>query len=160
LTEKNSLKIHIEYGEIQEDIEGPLDEVVRALFITLSRVYPSLEVAQQLIYQPDLMRLAESLVGLIQYTPEGMLMLVKRISSEDAIIISLVGTYVGYKLGKTEDRTNSARDLAKITRKALKTISNQLARMVDDGIVERVGRGEYQITSLGIKRFETYQFTE
>ncbi|MEM3041462.1 MAG: hypothetical protein QXG97_05510, partial [Nitrososphaerota archaeon] len=46
----------------------------------------------------------------------------------------------------------TALGLAKVTGKALKTVSNQVAWMVDDGLVERVGRGEYRITSLGIKR--------
>jgi len=31
---------------------------------------------------------------------------------------------------------------------------NQLAWMVNDGIVDRVGRGEYRITSMGIKKTE------
>jgi hypothetical protein len=160
LKTENRLKIRIECAGLQESFDGPPDEVVRAMLITLRRIYPSLEIAQQLVYQPDLTKLAETLVGFIQYAPEGMLMSTKRFSSEEAIIISLAGTFVGYKLGILKDSTNSARNLAKITRKALKTISNQLAWMVDDGLVERVGRGEYQITSLGIKRFETYKKNE
>ena len=73
---------------------------------------------------------------------------------EEAIIISLVGSYVGYRLGKADRDNDSANGLAKTTGKALKTISNQLAWMIDDGLVERVDRGRYRITSLGITHFE------
>jgi len=48
----------------------------------------------------------------------------------------------------------SAAGLAKATGKALKTVANQVAWMVDEGLIERVGRGEYRITSRGIKRAE------
>jgi hypothetical protein len=158
-TEK-SIKIRLQYGELQEDFNGPLNEVIRAVLITLSQIYPSLEIAQQLVYQPDLSKLADQLVAFIQYTPNGIIMSADRFSSEEAIIISLVGTLVGYRLGVIKTDTTSARDLAKITGKALKTISNQLAWMIDDGLVERVGRGEYQITSQGIQRFESYKEKE
>jgi predicted transcriptional regulator len=48
----------------------------------------------------------------------------------------------------------STNELAKVTGKAMKTMFNQLAWMVNDGIVERVERGEYRLTSRGIKKTE------
>jgi predicted transcriptional regulator len=100
-----------------------------------------------------LVRLAESLIGFVEFAPEGVLVLTRDVLSEEAIIISLVGSYVGYRLGRIEDEADSASGLAKSTGKALKTISNQLSWMVDDGLVERIERGKYRISSFGIKRF-------
>lgn len=140
MSDRNKLKIHIEFGELKEDFEGDPDEVVRAFFTSLSHVYPSLELAKKLVFQPDLSQLADSLAGLVKFSPEGLLVLAREASAEETIIISLVGSYIGYRLGKIDNDTDSVNGLAKTTRKALKTISNQLAWMIDDGLVERIGR--------------------
>ncbi|MFH0896535.1 MAG: hypothetical protein V1850_00595 [Candidatus Bathyarchaeota archaeon] len=154
MSDKGKLKIHVEFGELRADFEGNPDEVARAFLTSLSNIYPCLELATKLVFQPDLSRLADSLVGLVKFAPEGLLVLTGEAPAEETIIISLVGNYVGYRLGKIESDTDSANGMAKTTGKALKTISNQLAWMIDDGLVERVGRGSYRITSLGIRRFE------
>jgi hypothetical protein len=161
---KDRLKLRVEWEGFTEDLEGNPDNVVRALVASLSQLYPSLNVARQLVFQPDLTQLANSLIGLVEFAPEGILVLASESPAEDAIVIALVGSYVGYRLGQIDDDTCSAMNLAKYTGKALKTISNQLAWMVDDGLVERVKRGKYRIASLGIKRFEriapTFQHEE
>lgn len=154
MSDKGKLKIHVEFGELREDFEGSPDEVVRAFLTSLSKVYPTLKLAEKLVFQPDLSQLADDLTGLVEFAPEGLLVLAGEAPAEETIIVSLVGSYVGYRLGKIESDTDSANGLAKTTGKALKTISNQLAWMIDDGLVERVDRGRYRITSLGIKRFE------
>jgi len=150
----NKLKVSVEFGELTGNFEGTPDEVVRALLTSITNIYPSLELAKKLVFQPDLSKLANSLVGLVKFAPEGLLFLINDVPAEDAIIVSLVGSYLGYRLGKIDSDTYSAKDLAKITGKALKTISNQLACVIDDGLVERVERGQYRITSLGITMFE------
>lgn len=154
MSDSGKLRIHVEFDGLREDYEGSPDEVIRAFLTSLSKVYPTLELARKLVFQPDLSKLAESLVGLVEFAPEGLLVLASETPADEAILISLVGSYVGYRLGKIKDDTGSADELAKTTGKALKTISNQLAWMVDDGLVERIGRGKYRITSLGIKRFD------
>jgi hypothetical protein len=154
MSSKDRLKLHVEWGEFTEDLEGNPDDVVRALMLSLSQLYPSLKLTRQLIFQPDLTRLADSLIGLVEFAPEGILVLAGESPAEEAIVIALVGSYVGYQLGQIDDDRCSAMNLAKYTGKALKTISNQLAWMVDEGLVERVERGKYRIASLGIKRFE------
>ncbi len=153
-TSGGKLKIHVEFEGLKEDYEGSPDEVVRALLISLGKVYPSLDLARKLVFQPDLSALAESLVGVVEFAPEGLLVLAGEAPADEVILVSLTGSYVGFRLGKLGDDTSSADELAKTTGKALKTISNQLAWIIDDGLVERVGRGKYRITSLGIKRFE------
>lgn len=153
MSDNAKLKLHVEFNGLKEDYEGSPDEVVKALLASLSKVHPSLELARKLVFQPDLAMLVGNLVGLVEFAPEGLLALTSEAPADEAILVSLVGSYVGFRLGKIGDETSSADELAKTTGKALKTISNQLAWMVDDGLVERVGRGKYRVTSLGIKRF-------
>ena len=149
------LKLHFEIDDAKVDLEGDPDQVTRELLTYLTKVYPTLEIARKLTFVPDLAKLSEALAYIIEFTPEGILFNRKELSAEQAILICLVGAYVGYRLGRAESDSMSASVLSKVSGKALKTISNQIALMVDEGLVERVGRSEYRITSLGIKRAET-----
>ena len=151
---KSLMKVHVEYGDLKEDFEGDPDDVVRAFLTSLSKVYPSLEVVKKLVFQPNLSKLTDDLAGLVKFAPEGLLVMTSDVPSEEAMIISLAGSYLGHRLGQLDSDATSANNLAKTTGKALKTISNQLAWMIDDGIIERVGRGQYRITSLGLIRCE------
>ena len=153
MSDRKKLRIHVEFEGLKEDYEGTPDEVIRALLVSLSQVYPSLELVKKLVFQPDLAVLADSLAGVVEFAPDGLLVLAGEVPADEAMLVSLVGSYVGFRLGKLDDDTSSADELAKTTGKALKTISNQLAWMIDDGLVERVGRGKYRATSLGVKKF-------
>ena len=151
---QQNLKVHVEFGGSKADFEGNPDMVAKAFLSFLSNTYPAFELAQKLSFSQDIVKLAEALVSIIEYAPEGLLLTAQDIPAEEAILISLLGIHVGNKLGKVVSESISAINLSKITGKALKTISNQLAWMVDDSLVERIGRGEYKITSMGIKRSE------
>ena len=149
-----NLKVHVEFGDSKADFEGNPDDVTKAFLAFLSGTYPAFELAKRLTFTPDIAKLAENLVGIIEFSPEGLLVTFQDLPAEEAILLSLIGAYLGYKFGKIGSDALSAVGLSKTTGKALKTVSNQLAWMVDDGLVERIGRGEYRITSAGIKRSE------
>jgi hypothetical protein len=146
------LRLHFECGGFSGDIEGEVDDVVRALLLQLAKVFPSLELASKLSFNPDLVELSSSLVGVVEFAPDGLILNAKDLPADEAIVVSLLGMYVGFRLGRVQSDSLPATGLARATGKALKTVSNQLAWMVDEGLVERVGRGEYRVASLGIKR--------
>jgi hypothetical protein len=154
MSSQPNLKIHVEFGAEKADFEGSPDAVTKEFLTFLNKVYPTFELAQKLTFNPDLAKLAEELVGVIKLTPDGAVLESTVSPADEAITLSLVGVYVGNRLGKAANDSLSANGLSKMTGKALKTISNQLAWMVDDGLIERVGRGEYKITSVGIMRSE------
>ncbi len=155
MSSTQKLKIHFEFGEIKVDLEGDPDTVTRELFTQLSKIYPALEMAKRLTFTPDLSKLSEALVGIIEFVPGGIILENRELSAEQAILICLLGGYVGHKLGRGENDSISASTLSKDSGKALKTITNQITLMADEGLVEKIGKGEYRITSLGIKRVET-----
>jgi DNA-binding MarR family transcriptional regulator len=107
-----------------------------------------------LVFKPDLIKLSQTLEGVIEYSPEGLILTSDDLTSEEAIVLSLLGVYVGNKLGLSAEESVSVTQIATASGKASKTILNQLKSMIDDGLVERVGRGKYKIRSLGIKRAE------
>ena len=149
------LRLHLEVGDVKVDLEGEADDVVRGLLAQLAKVFPSLELARKLSFNPDLAELSDSLTGVAEFAPEGLLLNAKELPADEAIVVTLLGMYVGYRLGKVQSESLPALGLAKATGKALKTVANQIAWMVDEGLVERLGRGEYRTTSLGIKRAQS-----
>ncbi|KPV65579.1 MAG: hypothetical protein AOA65_0010 [Candidatus Bathyarchaeota archaeon BA1] len=147
------LRVHLECGDARVDFEGDADEVFKAFTEFLNKIYPSFEVARKLIFIPDIIGLSEEIAGLIEIAPEGpMLVLGRELPADETICLALLGSDIGNRLGKLSKASLSLDELAKVTGKAHKTIMNQLPWMIDEGLIERVGKGEYRITSLGIKR--------
>jgi len=92
---------------------------------------------------------------ILKVAPEGPILASGiKLSADDAITSSLVGAYVGYKLKKLPEPFLSIQDLSKIIGKAVKTVSNQIAGALKEGVVKKAGRGKYQITNVGIVHFQ------
>lgn len=149
------LKVTVELDAMTTTFTGDTDEVATAFLQFLATVYPAFTLARQLTFEPNVVHLAERLLGVIAYTPEGLLLSTTNYPAEDAILLVLTGSYVGSRLGRLPEASLTANELSQVTGKALKTMFNQLAWMVDDGLVHRVVRGQYEITSRGLKRFES-----
>ncbi len=146
--------MHVEHGELQADFEGSPEAVSIAFLDFLNTAYPAFKLASRLLFKPDVIQLAQALEGMIEFTPDGVLLTAGDLTSEEAILLTLLGVYVGHKLGVTADASISVTHIANASGKASKTVLNQLKGMIDDGLMERVGRGAYQIKSQGIKRAE------
>ncbi|MCJ7759651.1 hypothetical protein MUP59_00710 [Candidatus Bathyarchaeota archaeon] len=150
--ENSKLKLHFELDNLKVDLEGDPETVSREFLTQLADIYPSFNIARKLSFNPDLMKISEGLVGLVEFVPEGIILNRRDLSAEQAILICLLGVHISYEMGRWAADSMSAAALSKITGKALKTISNQVALMVEETLVEKIGKGEYRITTLGIKR--------
>jgi len=155
MNEQRKLRVHLELGEAKADFEGDVNQVLEAFVHFLTEMHPNLEIINKLIYNPDILSLAAKLVGKVEITAEGPILVSRdEMSARDAVCIALLGAYVGNKLGKLSKDTLSPSDLAKITEKARKTISNEVPKLVTEGIIERTTEGEYKLTILGIRKIE------
>jgi len=153
--ERSKLRVRIEFGEAKADLEGDVDQVTEAAIRFLTQVYPNLEIVQRIVYTPDLARITQELVGIVQITSEGSMIALKlELPTRDAICLALLGSHVGNWLRKLPKATLSSNELARITRKKPKTISNEVPRLIAEGLAERTTEGEYQITTSGIRRTE------
>jgi len=152
MNERSVLKVHVEFGEVRADFEGDADEVFIAFSRFLLKAYPNLKTVQRLIYEPDLIEISSRLVGLVELSSDGPILVSPLgFSAREVISLSLLAAYVGFRLGKLRRDALSSDELARITGKAKKTIMNELPRLVNAGYVERKPEGEYLITILGIR---------
>jgi hypothetical protein len=152
---QDNLRVHLEFGDVKVDFEGDVNQVTESIIRFLTEVYPNLEILRKLVYNPDVTNLAAKLVGHVEITADGPILVSgSELSARDAVCITLLGAYVGYKLGKLPIESLSSGDLAKITGKARKTISNEVPRLVADGLTERTSEGKYELTILGIRKTE------
>ena len=154
LFDRSKIRVHVEYGELQTHFEGSVEDVTHALLNYLKTVHPAFSVATKLMYKPDLMELSSLLEGVVEYSSEGLILLRTDFTADEAILTVLLGVYLGSRIGALTENTTSVNTIANISRKASKTILNQIKSMIDEGYVTRVGKGEYRIQNLGIKKME------
>ena len=154
MKESEKVKVHIEIGDARANFEGDVDQVFELTARFLTQICPSLKVLRRLIYTPDITKLAEKIVGLIEISPKGPMLSNFDVPTRDAVCLILLGAYLGKVLGILGKDSISSRDLARIIGKARKTVSNEMPRLASEGVVERTSEGEYRLTILGIKKTE------
>ncbi|MCX8170484.1 MAG: hypothetical protein N3E47_00730 [Candidatus Bathyarchaeota archaeon] len=155
MSEKNLVKVHLEFGDVKADFEGEANQVLESILRFLSQICPAIEVAQKVVYTPDLISIMSNVAGILEITDEGPIINPSmNLSAKNAICLALLGVYIGNRIGKIRKDTLSINELAKATRKARKTISNDIPKLIEDGLVEKVSEGEYRITQLGIRKSE------
>lgn len=155
MDKKPELRVHVEFGGMTAHFEGDADEVLKGFTRFLTQVYPSLEIARRLVYAPDIIAIAEDLSGLVELSSEGPIIVSKGdLSARELICLALLGTHVGYRLGKLSTQDLSPDELARVVGKAKKTVMNELPGLVSNGQIEKGAEGKYSITVLGIKRAE------
>lgn len=87
----------------------------------------------------------------VAISPEGIVVLAENIKDRDLISLYLIGSYISFKLGKTEKDALSFTELKIKTNKAAGTVAARLNELQKESCVEKAGK-EYRITTFGIKR--------
>ncbi|MEM2111005.1 MAG: hypothetical protein QXX08_03900 [Candidatus Bathyarchaeia archaeon] len=154
--EESTLEVSVKYKDIQVKFSGKPDDVIRSFFGFLNNVLPGYEFVSGLTLTVDLERLLKSLKGLIAFTPEGVTVTVPREKlggERNIILLNLIKAYAGYKINRLEKDSLSTAELQALTGGKMGTVGARLSELTDLGWVERVGRGEYRITTLGVKSF-------
>lgn len=148
----SSIELNVKIGSLEASFKGDVDVVLKSFFEWLSKVYPSYEAISKIIFEPNLDVLMRECSELLQITDGGIIIKKSDLAAEEAITLSLVGAYLGFRLGKLEKETMTPSELAKTTGKALKTIYNTLASMAKQGKISKLN-GEYGLTKDQIAKF-------
>lgn len=72
------------------------------------------------------------------------------VATDQALGFLLIGAHIGFTIGKLPKDTLSSEELTKFVNKASQTVANELTKMTKQGLANRVGKGEYKITTFGI----------
>lgn len=148
----SSIELNVKIGSLEATFKGESDVVLRAFFEWLSKVYPSYEAISKIVFEPNFDTLIRECSEFLQVTDNGVVLKRTDLSAEDAIMLSLVGAYLGFRLGKLSKESLTPSELAKTTNKALKTVYNTLASMFKQGKISKLN-GEYGLTKEQIAKF-------
>jgi hypothetical protein len=155
--EERIFEVQLKCGDFEARFSGNIDEVIKGFFKFLSDIYPTYETLSRITITVDIEELLKNLRGVIAVTPEGVVLLKPpegvTLITRETLGLHLIKAYIGKKFGLLESDSLSIVDLLKFTGDKPGAIAGRLSEMVNEGLVERVGRGEYRITTLGIKVF-------
>ncbi len=153
---EEKIEVSVKFGDMEVKLFGTASEVVRSFLQFMGKVMPSYELVYRLTLTVDLERLLKDLEGVMAITPEGMILTKPReaIGEREAIMLHLIKGYVGYQLGKVNRDSLSISDILSLTGGKPSSTAARLSELVDLGWVDRVGRGEYRITTYGVTQFQ------
>jgi len=134
--------------------------VIKAIFGFISKAYPAYETVSRLTLTVDLEELLKELEGIVAFTPEGAVIPISKdrlgkLSIRELIALHLTKAFVGNQLGKADKSSLSVDELLTAIGGRIGAMAGRLSEMVNEELVERVGRGEYRITTYGLKQFQT-----
>jgi hypothetical protein len=154
-TQTLQVKIHLDVGEMHYDGTGSVDEVVPQLMQFLIQAVPAYDIAKKLIYIPDLAGLADKVSAFARMTTTGQLLLTRiNIPAEKAITVLLFMAQLANKMGKRDSESLTIEEISTGIGRAPKTIRNVLVQIQRTGLIDRVDRGRYKITSKGLMELE------
>ncbi|MCW4020299.1 MAG: hypothetical protein NWF14_03605 [Candidatus Bathyarchaeota archaeon] len=154
--EEASLELFVRYKDIEVKFAGKPDDVIRSFLNFVNQVVPAYELVSGLTLTVDLERLLKSIKGLIAFTPEGPVITVPRDElggERETIIVHLIKAHAGYETGRLERNSLTTNEIISLTGGKSGTVAARLSELTSSGWVERVGRGEYRVTTLGVKAF-------
>ena len=154
--EEANLELTVKYKDVETKFTGKPDEVIKAFSKFISEYLPTYDLASQLILTVNLEELIKSVKDLIAFTPEGPVVIVPRGKlggDRNIIMLNLIKAYIGYKIGRLDRDSLSTAEIMTATGSKSGTVAARLSELTNMGLVKRVERGEYKITTLGIKFF-------
>jgi hypothetical protein len=154
--EEGRVELLVRYRGMEVRLNGTPSEVTRAFLEFMGKILPGFELVSRLVLTVDLDRLLHDLEGIVAVTNEGVVLTVPRekVGERDNIILQLVKASIGFQLSKRDSDAVSIAEILSQTGGKPSTTAARLSELVDLGWVERVGRGEYRITTLGLKSFQ------
>ena len=154
--EESNLEVVIKYKDSETKFTGNPESVIQALLKYVSQVLPGYGLISGLTLTVDMEDLLKNIKGLIAFTPEGIVVTISRDKlggERDIILIHLVKSYVGCRTGRIGKDSLTMGEMLALTGGKSGTVGARLSELTSLGWVERVGRGEYRITTLGVKAF-------
>lgn len=156
MSEVEKVEMLLRYKGMEIKLSGNPNDVTKAFLEFMSKMLPAYDIANRLVMSIDLDKLVQDLMGIVALTPEGIIVTIQRdsLGERETILLYLLKTSLGYQLGKLEEDALSLADILTETGGKPSTTAARLSELVSQAWVERVGRGQYRITTFGVKSFQ------
>jgi len=152
---KETVTVHIKYQETEQSFTGDVNHVWVSVNRFFSEMIPALQTVKKALLTVDLESLIEDCKNIIAVAPEGPVLLVSRqkLTDSETLTLHLLATYIGNKLGMSKIFLTKEELQAALGKNA-KITSTRLGELCREGYATKTEDGNYQITTLGIKRFQ------
>jgi hypothetical protein len=141
---------------MEKKVTGNPADVAKTVLSFLTSLIPQLELAAHLVLSVDLSKIAEACEGVMAITPEGLVLTVSTegLADRELVLLHLAKQKIAEMTGKSESDTVQASDLTAATKRSSGTVAGRLSELCAESLVERKGKGEYRITTLGLHVFQ------
>lgn len=152
---QTEIEVRIRYREIEKTIKGRPEDVFRGVFQFLSETIPALDVVSRITLTVDFADFLKDAAGVFAVTPEAVVVLtpLEALTDRELVLLYLVRAKIGFETRRSEKETLLASDLISFTGKGSGTVAGRLSELSGEGLVERIGKGEYRVTTFGLHRF-------
>lgn len=146
------VKVSFEGGEFE--FSGDAEQVLRSLIKFISDVYPTFSLVRNLTLSLDLEEASKGLKDLVALYPEPTVLAdMKKLTIYEGCLLVLIVKYLAYLFGKSDKPSLSLEEISGRLGKSKSSISARLSELQNSYLVEKVERGEYRVTSKGLKYF-------
>jgi hypothetical protein len=157
LTEKpEKVEVHIKYKDIEKRFFAIPEKMWLLLNKFFNELLPSFEIATKLRLDVDLQKLASDCEGLIAFSQEGANLLVSKtkLTDNETLLLWLLASYLGNKLGIIENDTLLKDDLKVKLGKSGKITSTRLGELVKNNMVAKSADEKFRITTFGVTQMQ------
>jgi len=149
------IEVTIRYRDVEKTIKGKPGDVFRSVFQFLSETVPALDVVSRITLTVNFADFLKDAAGVFAVTPEGVAVLttLEALTDRELVLVHLIRAKIGFETGRSEKETLLASDLISLTGKGSGTVAGRLSELSGEGLVERIGKGEYRVTTFGLHRF-------
>ena len=150
------VSVHLKYKDVEKTFSASPEEAWVLLSKFFTEFLPSFEVANKLVLNVDLQRLAKECEGLIGFSSEGANLLVSknRLTDNETLLLWLLAGYLGSKLGLLASEVLSKDELQAKLGKSGKITSTRLGELVKNDFVAKTVDDKFRVTTFGVVQLQ------
>lgn len=149
------IRVSVEVGELKAEVEGSAEEVLRFVISFFERHLPAYSLSHRLASAPDLIEALDALQEYLGYSEsEGLYFrpTIRVLSNPERILLFLAMKRLENRMGRTQKGSASLHEMAESLGLETKALTARLSELSQEGLIQRMGRGEYQITPTGLEK--------
>lgn len=150
--EPDKIFVQLRYRGVEQQFSAEPQDAWLLLSKFFSGMVPSFEIAQKLLLNVDLERLAKDVVGIVAFSSEGPNLLVSKsmLTDSEVLLVFLVAHYLGSKLGLVDCEACSKEELQIKLGKSGKITSTRLGELMKSELVTKDPDGRFRLTTFGV----------